>query len=130
VHGIESDANRAAIARSIIQIGKSFDLTVVAEGVETDGERELLRELQSDLIQGFQVARPIAAADLPGWLARHGVQAAPRDRTGAAAAWSGSGATELPTSPLSAGMLPAPPERATIGRWIPPASPSSSASAS
>ena len=42
---------------------------VVAEGVEDRATLELLRELGCDLVQGYEVARPMLAADLLEWIA-------------------------------------------------------------
>ena len=57
----------AAVAASVIVLGHRLGLTVVAEGVETRGERGALRDEGCDLIQGFLYARPQpaeACADL------------------------------------------------------------------
>src|SRR5258708_39301544 len=57
------------IVGSTIALGHSLGLTVVAEGVEDLATLMLLRELGCDLIQGYQVARPMLATDLLQWLA-------------------------------------------------------------
>jgi EAL domain-containing protein (putative c-di-GMP-specific phosphodiesterase class I) len=41
---------------------------VVAEGVETDGQREILRQLGCDELQGFFFARPMPAGALLTWV--------------------------------------------------------------
>jgi EAL domain-containing protein (putative c-di-GMP-specific phosphodiesterase class I) len=50
---IESEASALAIARAIMRVGQSLDMIVVAEGVETEGQRRILTELGCDVIQGF-----------------------------------------------------------------------------
>jgi diguanylate cyclase (GGDEF)-like protein/PAS domain S-box-containing protein len=51
----------AAVAASVIALGHRLGLTVVAEGVETIGERGALREEGADAIQGFLYSRPVDA---------------------------------------------------------------------
>jgi len=53
-----------------------LDLRVVAEGVETEAQVELLRRLGCDLIQGHWVSRPMTANDFAGYLRQKG--ASPR----------------------------------------------------
>ena len=49
--------------KAIIAIARSLQMRVVAEGVETERQRELLTALGVDAIQGFLISRPLAAAD-------------------------------------------------------------------
>ncbi len=67
------------LVRSIIELGHDLGLEIVAEGVETEPQARLLRELGCDFIQGYLYSRPVGAIDasllvdrhhLPGW---HGV---------------------------------------------------------
>jgi diguanylate cyclase (GGDEF)-like protein/PAS domain S-box-containing protein len=51
----------AAIVRSIITLGHSLGMLVVGEGVETQGQLDLLRALGCDEVQGFLLGRPVAA---------------------------------------------------------------------
>jgi len=44
-------------------MGKSLSLTVVAEGVETDEQKEFLRSNFCDEIQGFHFSKPIAPSE-------------------------------------------------------------------
>jgi diguanylate cyclase (GGDEF)-like protein len=69
VAGIASDARDAAIARAIIDIGRSLGLSVLAEGVETGEQAACLREYGCSSAQGFFFSAPIAAADVPGFVA-------------------------------------------------------------
>jgi len=61
VRDLDRDPDDAAIVRAIIQMGKSLNLRVVAEGVENAYIASQLRLLQCDEAQGFHFARPMAA---------------------------------------------------------------------
>ncbi|HEU0305120.1 MAG TPA: EAL domain-containing protein [Gaiellaceae bacterium] len=61
VDALTEPGNDPAVARAIIDIGKSFALDVIAEGIETAGQRERLLELGFTLGQGFLFARPVPA---------------------------------------------------------------------
>lgn len=55
----------AAITEAIIGMGKSLNLTVIAEGVETEEQMAFLRERDCDEIQGYYFSRPLAVAEVP-----------------------------------------------------------------
>ncbi|NCP81094.1 MAG: EAL domain-containing protein, partial [Rhodoferax sp.] len=46
-----------------------FKRQVIAEGVETPAHSESLLQLDCELVQGYGIARPMPAADLPRWVA-------------------------------------------------------------
>jgi diguanylate cyclase (GGDEF)-like protein len=56
------NAQDAAITRAIVAMAKSLDVEVVAEGVETDAQRDFLEALGCTTMQGFLLARPMAGA--------------------------------------------------------------------
>jgi len=58
ISGVEANPQSAAIVRSIIGLGNSLGIPVIAEGVETDGERAFLRREGCREIQGFLIGRP------------------------------------------------------------------------
>jgi EAL domain-containing protein (putative c-di-GMP-specific phosphodiesterase class I) len=62
------DPQEMAIVTTIISLAHALDLKVVAEGVETAQQAQLLRLLKCDQIQGYFVARPQAAQDMEGLL--------------------------------------------------------------
>jgi EAL domain-containing protein (putative c-di-GMP-specific phosphodiesterase class I) len=70
VSGMEADHRNAAIVRSTIELGHNLGLVVVAEGVETDHELEVLQRYGCDIAQGYRFAKPMAAPDLEAWLAK------------------------------------------------------------
>ena len=64
VRNMTEDASDAAIARSVITLGHSLGLTVIAEGVETEDHLRLLGEYGCDEFQGYLFSRPKPAAEL------------------------------------------------------------------
>jgi diguanylate cyclase (GGDEF)-like protein/PAS domain S-box-containing protein len=64
VRHLEEDANDRALARAIIAMGRSLDLGIIAEGVETPGQLAFLRKEGCDEIQGFLIAAPLSAEEL------------------------------------------------------------------
>ena len=63
VLGMDANRQDAAIVRSTIDLGRSLDLAVTAEGVETAGVLARLTELGCDSLQGFYIGRPETAED-------------------------------------------------------------------
>jgi diguanylate cyclase (GGDEF)-like protein/PAS domain S-box-containing protein len=68
VLSMDSDADDAAIVRSIITLGHDLGLEVVAEGVETRAIYDKLALLGCDTIQGYWLSYPLSPADLSTWL--------------------------------------------------------------
>jgi len=61
VRGVEFDAKDAALGITSIDLAHGLNLRVIAEGVETEGQREFLKKHGCDEIQGFLVSRPLTA---------------------------------------------------------------------
>jgi EAL domain-containing protein (putative c-di-GMP-specific phosphodiesterase class I) len=59
VDGVAGASDESALARAIIDLGNSFQLRVVAEGIEKREQLDKLRALGCDLGQGFYIARPM-----------------------------------------------------------------------
>jgi diguanylate cyclase (GGDEF)-like protein len=70
VFNVGVDESDRAIVRSIIQLGHSLGLAVVAEGVENQLAWDRLLEMDCDIAQGYFLSRPLAAPDLTEWLLR------------------------------------------------------------
>jgi EAL domain-containing protein (putative c-di-GMP-specific phosphodiesterase class I)/GGDEF domain-containing protein len=63
VSGIVEDARDLAVLRAIVAMAKALDLTVIAEGVESEGQRLLVSAEGCDFYQGFLRAQPMSAED-------------------------------------------------------------------
>ena len=63
------DEDDMAILRGILGLASAFRRQVLAEGVETEAHGAKLLELGCELAQGFGIARPMPAAELPAWVA-------------------------------------------------------------
>jgi diguanylate cyclase (GGDEF)-like protein len=59
VREVDADEGAAALARSVIRMGKALHLTIVAEGVETVGQADWLARAGCDLAQGYLFAPPM-----------------------------------------------------------------------
>ncbi|WP_281982046.1 putative bifunctional diguanylate cyclase/phosphodiesterase [Azonexus hydrophilus] len=70
VKDIETDANDAAICSATVALGHNLGLELVAEGVETDVQREFLTRLGCDVLQGFFYSKPLPADQIIEYL-RH-----------------------------------------------------------
>jgi hypothetical protein len=77
VDGIEIDDGdpaareaREAVARAVIQLAGALRLDTVAEGIENADQAQRLRDLGYTLGQGYHMARPMSADDMPRLLAR------------------------------------------------------------
>ena len=60
-----------AVVRSVIELGHSLELRVVAEGVEDEATLDLLEKLGCDIAQGFVLGRPMQGEALLTWMARN-----------------------------------------------------------
>jgi diguanylate cyclase (GGDEF)-like protein len=67
VRGIERDPADLAIVKTIIELANNLKLGTVAEGVETEGQASILRELGVKELQGYLFAKPMPAADYLTW---------------------------------------------------------------
>ena len=68
IHDITRNTEGAAIASVIITLGHSLGLTVIAEGVESREQLDILREAGCDEIQGYYYSKPLPAPAFEKWL--------------------------------------------------------------
>jgi EAL domain-containing protein (putative c-di-GMP-specific phosphodiesterase class I) len=78
VRDLAAGGANSDLTDAIIAMGKSLSLTVVAQGVETKEQADLLREHACDELQGFYFNKPMTAQEFTGLL-----QTANRDELGA-----------------------------------------------
>ena len=62
VRDIDSDPARQALGLALGDFARRTDMTIIAEGIETEGERDTLRGLEIGLGQGYLLGRPAPAA--------------------------------------------------------------------
>lgn len=68
VRDLERDANDAAIVTAVLRLGRSLNLAVTAEGVETLEQAAFLRIEGCTNVQGYLYGRPMPAEHVPGFL--------------------------------------------------------------
>lgn len=61
VRDLLTDPGDASLVRAVIAMARALRLTVIAEGVETQGQCDFLRALGCDELQGYRIARPMPA---------------------------------------------------------------------
>ena len=64
VRDLLTDTNDAVIARTVVALGHSLGMKVIAEGVETAEHCQVLTEMGCDAFQGYYFGRPVAAQDV------------------------------------------------------------------
>jgi diguanylate cyclase (GGDEF)-like protein/PAS domain S-box-containing protein len=70
VRDMLDDQEDLAIVEGVISLATVFHRDLIAEGVETSEHGVLLMRLGCDCAQGYGIARPMPAADVPGWVAQ------------------------------------------------------------
>ena len=61
----------AAAIAAVVALGQACGIRSLAEGVETAEQLDLAESLGCSFAQGYHIARPMPAAELPGWMAAH-----------------------------------------------------------
>lgn len=76
---VETSHRARALVRATVDFARALDVAVVAEGVESEAQRDVLAELGCDLLQGHLLSAAMPPGDVPGFAAgggRRGVQPA------------------------------------------------------
>ena len=68
VSDLDQDATNRALSEAVIRLGESLQLTVVAEGIETNSQYQILKQQGYHVAQGYLFSRALAAKDLEAWL--------------------------------------------------------------
>ena len=71
VRDMLEDDDDLAIVQSVIDLAKTFKRKVIAEGVETIAHGEALLKLGCELGQGYGIARPMPAVEIPQWVSNY-----------------------------------------------------------
>jgi diguanylate cyclase (GGDEF)-like protein/hemerythrin-like metal-binding protein/PAS domain S-box-containing protein len=69
VRDMLTDPADLSIVQGVIGLAQAFHCSVIAEGVETHAHGDKLLQLGCELAQGYGIARPMPAGELPGWVA-------------------------------------------------------------
>jgi EAL domain-containing protein (putative c-di-GMP-specific phosphodiesterase class I) len=72
IQGVPEDADSVAVTTAVLMMAQALGLAVVAEGVETEEQREFLASLGCDEIQGFLLSRPVSAEEIVDLVKRTG----------------------------------------------------------
>lgn len=67
VRDVTTSPSARAVVQAVIHLAHALGLSVVAEGVETAAQRDILRSMRCDELQGFFFAQPMDAAALLSW---------------------------------------------------------------
>jgi predicted signal transduction protein with EAL and GGDEF domain/DNA-binding response OmpR family regulator len=70
ITGIPEAADNSAIVEALARLSRRLHLHVVAEGVESQAEYDAATRFGCDVVQGYFVARPMAASDFTAWLSQ------------------------------------------------------------
>jgi diguanylate cyclase len=70
VRDVVTSSDDAAIATTIMFMAKCLDMEVIAEGVESEAQKEFLSSIDCRLMQGFYFARPLSAEDLTAFIGK------------------------------------------------------------
>jgi len=71
IRNLDSDAESMPIVQTIISLTHALGRKVVAEGVETEGQARLLRQLRCDQYQGYLFSKPLPAEEIERLLLSH-----------------------------------------------------------
>jgi len=75
---LSSSPSNEVLVDAIVQLGHSLGVQVVAEGVETQAELDVLRNLGCGLVQGYHLARPAPLPEVMAWAAARSAPAPAR----------------------------------------------------
>ena len=70
INRMHDEQSTRTITAAIISLAQQLGISVVAEGVETENQRELLISFDCNTIQGYLVSQPLTSADFRLWLAK------------------------------------------------------------
>ncbi|MDR3369626.1 EAL domain-containing protein [Rhodoferax sp.] len=69
VRDMLDDSENRAIVEGVLGLARAFSRRAIAEGAETPSHCKLLLQINCDLAQGYDIARPMPADQMPAWVA-------------------------------------------------------------
>jgi len=81
ISGVDTNPGLQKFTSALINLAKSLDISVLAEGVETEGERDWLNENGCDVIQGFLISKAVPEAELAALILKQNFVQASSDST-------------------------------------------------
>lgn len=68
VNGSDGELANPPIVDMLLSLSRHLDIDVIAEGIETEGQRQALLDLGCEAAQGYLFARPLPEAHFMAWL--------------------------------------------------------------
>src|SRR5690606_27759772 len=68
VQDVDKEEDARAIVRAVVKLAHALNREVVAEGVETEAQQDILVRMGCDQLQGFHFAKPMPASQLQAWV--------------------------------------------------------------
>jgi EAL domain-containing protein (putative c-di-GMP-specific phosphodiesterase class I) len=99
VHDVARSAAKRVIVESVVKLGAALDIRVVAEGIETEAERAIMRELGCSVGQGYLFGPPIEEPQFHKLLHQRLIFGEGRDAQGVLTMLDGDGVSAGPPSP-------------------------------
>lgn len=71
VSDLKKKKGASSVIKAIVELGHSFDLEVIAEGVETMDQLKILEEIKCDQAQGYYFSKPRTGVEITEWFREH-----------------------------------------------------------
>jgi EAL domain-containing protein (putative c-di-GMP-specific phosphodiesterase class I) len=81
IHDLEFDRRRVELVKTVLSLGRTLGKRVVAEGVETVEQLEILRRLGCEFVQGYLISKPLASSSVESMLLHHVFHTSSDDRS-------------------------------------------------
>ncbi|MBT3360755.1 MAG: EAL domain-containing protein [Rhodospirillales bacterium] len=70
IMSLTNDPNDVSVAAAIIKMGRSLELEIIAEGIETEFQEGAVRRMGCDILQGFLICPPLPSSELSEWVTK------------------------------------------------------------
>ncbi|MEM9633460.1 MAG: EAL domain-containing protein [Pseudomonadota bacterium] len=68
IMNMDQDSDALAVVKSIIAVAHALDLSITAEGVETEAQKKIMQELKCNYLQGYHYAKPLSSSEIPAFI--------------------------------------------------------------